>query len=80
VARHLAGLRDEHGIRYVNLLSAFFGYLAEPLLRGSLTLFAQEVIPRLGGKMPLQADRSRWLSSWCCPAALAPPQSPPRGR
>jgi alkanesulfonate monooxygenase SsuD/methylene tetrahydromethanopterin reductase-like flavin-dependent oxidoreductase (luciferase family) len=58
VARRLGELRDEHGIGYVNLLSAFFGYLPEPLLRSSLTLFANEVMPRLGSPAPLTVARS----------------------
>ena len=55
VARRLAELRDDLGVRYVNLLSAFFGYLPEPLLRSSLQLFAEQVMPRLSAGAPTVA-------------------------
>jgi alkanesulfonate monooxygenase SsuD/methylene tetrahydromethanopterin reductase-like flavin-dependent oxidoreductase (luciferase family) len=45
VAGRIRELRDEHGVRYVNLLASFFGYLPEHLLRRSLRLFAGEVAP-----------------------------------
>ena len=47
VAERIGQLREEHGVRYVNLLAWFFGYLPEHLLRRSLRLFANEIIPRL---------------------------------
>lgn len=45
VAARIAQLRDEHGVRYVNLLSSFFGFLPENLLRDSLRRFSAEVMP-----------------------------------
>jgi alkanesulfonate monooxygenase SsuD/methylene tetrahydromethanopterin reductase-like flavin-dependent oxidoreductase (luciferase family) len=47
VAARIAQLRDEHGVRYVNLLSSFFGFLPENLLRDSLHRFATQVMPKL---------------------------------
>ena len=47
VASRLAELRSELGVQRVNLLSSFFGLIPEHLLDNSLTLFAQEVMPRL---------------------------------
>ncbi len=47
VAARIAELRDTYGLRRVNLLSSFFGYLPAELLDGSLELFAGEVMPRL---------------------------------
>lgn len=47
VATRLAALRDELGVRQVNLLSSFFGLLPQDLLRRSLRLFADEVMPTL---------------------------------
>jgi alkanesulfonate monooxygenase SsuD/methylene tetrahydromethanopterin reductase-like flavin-dependent oxidoreductase (luciferase family) len=38
-------LRDTLGIRHLNLLSAFFGYLPPPLLRLSLQRFSSQVMP-----------------------------------
>lgn len=46
VAERIAQLRDTYGVRYVNLLSSFFGNMPEPLLRSSLDLFSREVMPR----------------------------------
>jgi alkanesulfonate monooxygenase SsuD/methylene tetrahydromethanopterin reductase-like flavin-dependent oxidoreductase (luciferase family) len=46
VAKRIAHLRDTYGIRYVNLLSSFFGLMPNHLLRSSLELFAHEVMPR----------------------------------
>jgi alkanesulfonate monooxygenase SsuD/methylene tetrahydromethanopterin reductase-like flavin-dependent oxidoreductase (luciferase family) len=46
VAERIAELRDELGVGYLNLLSSFFGFLPQPLLRRSLELFASEVAPR----------------------------------
>lgn len=34
-----------HGVRYVDLLATFFGYLPEHLLRSSLRLFATKSFP-----------------------------------
>ncbi|HEY6494840.1 MAG TPA: LLM class flavin-dependent oxidoreductase [Trebonia sp.] len=45
VAARIAQLRDDHGVRYFNLLSSFFGFLPEHLLRDSLHRFAAGVIP-----------------------------------
>lgn len=53
VAERIAQLRDTYGIRYVNLLSAFFGIMPQKLLRSSLELFAHEVMPRF---VPARAD------------------------
>ncbi len=50
VAARIADLRDTYGVRYVNLLSSFFGFLPEDLLLRSLELFSTEVMPRLGGR------------------------------
>lgn len=47
VAARIAELRDRYGLRRINLLSSFFGYLPPELLDGSLNLFASEVMPRL---------------------------------
>jgi alkanesulfonate monooxygenase SsuD/methylene tetrahydromethanopterin reductase-like flavin-dependent oxidoreductase (luciferase family) len=47
VSARIAELRDRYGVRRVNLLSSFFGYLPAELLDGSLDLFATEVMPRL---------------------------------
>ncbi len=47
VAARLAALRDDLGVRQVNLLSSFFGLLPQDLLRRSLRLFADEVAPKL---------------------------------
>lgn len=46
VAERIARLRDTYGIRYMNLLSSFFGFMPAQLLRSSLELFAHEVMPR----------------------------------
>ena len=46
VAARIAELQDRHGVEYLNLLPAFFGYLPPPLLRWSLELFAADVMPR----------------------------------
>ena len=46
VAERVAELRDAYGIRYVNLLSSFFGLMPDNLLQSSLELFAHEVMPR----------------------------------
>jgi alkanesulfonate monooxygenase SsuD/methylene tetrahydromethanopterin reductase-like flavin-dependent oxidoreductase (luciferase family) len=46
VAERITHLRDSYGIRYVNLLSSFFGIMPNHLLRSSLELFAHEVMPR----------------------------------
>lgn len=46
VADRIGQLRDTYGIRYVNLLSSFFGIMPGQLLQSSLTLFAREVMPR----------------------------------
>jgi alkanesulfonate monooxygenase SsuD/methylene tetrahydromethanopterin reductase-like flavin-dependent oxidoreductase (luciferase family) len=46
VAARVADLQERHGVAYLNLLPAFFGYLPPPLLRWSLELFAAEVMPR----------------------------------
>jgi alkanesulfonate monooxygenase SsuD/methylene tetrahydromethanopterin reductase-like flavin-dependent oxidoreductase (luciferase family) len=46
VAERIAQLRDTYGIRYLNLLSSFFGIMPNHLLRSSLELFAHEVMPR----------------------------------
>ncbi len=46
VAGRIAHLRDTYGIRYMNLLSSFFGIMPNYLLRSSLELFAHEVMPR----------------------------------
>jgi alkanesulfonate monooxygenase SsuD/methylene tetrahydromethanopterin reductase-like flavin-dependent oxidoreductase (luciferase family) len=47
VAARIAELRDRYGLRRINLLSSFFGYLPAELLDRSLELFATEVMPRL---------------------------------
>lgn len=47
VAARISELRDRYGLRRVNLLSSFFGYLPAELLDGSLELFATGVMPRL---------------------------------
>jgi alkanesulfonate monooxygenase SsuD/methylene tetrahydromethanopterin reductase-like flavin-dependent oxidoreductase (luciferase family) len=47
VATRIAGLRDHFGLRRINLLPSFFGYLPARLLDRSLRLFATEVMPRL---------------------------------
>ena len=52
VAERIADLRDEYGVRYVNLLSSFFGLMPEHLLTGSLELFAREVMPRFAATPP----------------------------
>jgi alkanesulfonate monooxygenase SsuD/methylene tetrahydromethanopterin reductase-like flavin-dependent oxidoreductase (luciferase family) len=49
VAARIARLRDDHGIRYVNMLSSFFGLLPEGLLRDSLHRFATQVMPLFHG-------------------------------
>lgn len=46
-ARRIATLRDDLGIRYLNVLASFFGFLPEPRLLQSLALFATEVMPKL---------------------------------
>ncbi len=46
VAARIAHLRDTYGIRYVNLLSSFFGIMPDHLFRSSLELFSREVMPR----------------------------------
>jgi alkanesulfonate monooxygenase SsuD/methylene tetrahydromethanopterin reductase-like flavin-dependent oxidoreductase (luciferase family) len=46
VAERIGELRDELGVRYVNLLPSFFGQLPQDMLRRSLELFASEVMPR----------------------------------
>ena len=46
VAARIAELRDRYGLRRINLLSSFFGYLPSELLGGSLELFATQVMPR----------------------------------
>lgn len=45
VADRIKALSDDHGVRYINLLSSFFGLMPEHLLRSSLHLFATQVIP-----------------------------------
>lgn len=47
VVARITELAGRHGIRYVNLLPAFFGFLPEELLMRSLELFASEVAPKL---------------------------------
>lgn len=47
VTERITQLHDEHGVQYLNLLSSFFGFLPEHLLRRSLNLFASEVMPLL---------------------------------
>jgi alkanesulfonate monooxygenase SsuD/methylene tetrahydromethanopterin reductase-like flavin-dependent oxidoreductase (luciferase family) len=47
VAARISDLRDRYGLRWINLLSSFFGYLPANLLDTSLDLFATEVVPRL---------------------------------
>jgi len=49
VAARLIQLRDEQGVRYVNLLSSFFGFMPEELLRPSLQRFSQQVMPSVVG-------------------------------
>jgi alkanesulfonate monooxygenase SsuD/methylene tetrahydromethanopterin reductase-like flavin-dependent oxidoreductase (luciferase family) len=46
-AARISELRDRYGLRAINLLSSFFGYLPPGLLDRSLTLFATEVMPRV---------------------------------
>jgi alkanesulfonate monooxygenase SsuD/methylene tetrahydromethanopterin reductase-like flavin-dependent oxidoreductase (luciferase family) len=50
VSARIANLRDTYGIRYINLLSSFFGLMPSPLLRSSLELFAHEVMPRFAAQ------------------------------
>jgi len=45
--QRIAALRDELGIRHLNLLPGFFGYLPPRLLRTSLQRFAHDVMPSL---------------------------------
>jgi alkanesulfonate monooxygenase SsuD/methylene tetrahydromethanopterin reductase-like flavin-dependent oxidoreductase (luciferase family) len=49
-AQRIAGLREELGVDYLNCLAAFFGYLPEDLLRRSLKLFADQVMPHFAPK------------------------------
>ena len=63
VAGRIAELRDRYGLRRINLLSSFFGYLPTELLDGSLELFATQVIPRLNpDAATLPKDPSRAAS------------------
>jgi alkanesulfonate monooxygenase SsuD/methylene tetrahydromethanopterin reductase-like flavin-dependent oxidoreductase (luciferase family) len=47
VAGRITELCQRYGVRYINLLSSFFGSLPESLLRPSLERFAHEVMPRV---------------------------------
>jgi len=59
VRKHGAG--SPH-IRYINLLSPFFGLMPEHLLRSSLELFAHEVMPSFAivraGAEPVTSQRT----------------------
>jgi alkanesulfonate monooxygenase SsuD/methylene tetrahydromethanopterin reductase-like flavin-dependent oxidoreductase (luciferase family) len=46
VAARIDELRERYGLRQINLLSSFFGFLPPELLDCSLELFASEVMPR----------------------------------
>jgi alkanesulfonate monooxygenase SsuD/methylene tetrahydromethanopterin reductase-like flavin-dependent oxidoreductase (luciferase family) len=76
VARRISELRDELGVRYVNLLSAFFGYLPEARLRTSLALFAHEVMPRLGMAALAVLMLAGTLGAGCAPTPPAAPVAP----
>ncbi len=50
VTARIGELRDTLGVRYLNLLPAFFGYLPEALLEHSLALFSEAVMPQFRGQ------------------------------
>lgn len=63
VAGRIAELRDRYGLRRINLLPSFFGYLPTELLGGSLELFATQVMPRLNpDPATLPKDRNQAAS------------------